>query len=154
MRSLDQIRNTLQAQHVLLRKLVAELRSAASMAVADVPREDGLLRKLMEDAVERLRGALEVHLFDEERLLGPVLLRADAWGPQRLELMEAEHSHQRATLTLLRPEHIRSLELRPLARRAWELSAAILVDMEMEERDVLDPNVLRDDVICLDQSDS
>ena len=96
---------------------------------------------------------MEEHLSTEEALLGPVLERIDAWGPVRLELMHAEHAHQRAVLAVLRSDRAAALAPQLLARRAIGLLDDIVADMDAEDRDLLDPKVLCDDVVHLDASD-
>jgi len=94
---------------------------------------------------------LRVHLAVEEDLLGHILEGIDAWGPVRLELMRAEHPHQRAVLEALRTD--RRVGAREMALRASGLTTDVLADMEAEESRVLADSVLRDDRVVLDQSD-
>ena len=153
MQSFDETRHTLKAQHLRLQSLIAELRAtAAGLSTATDGKE--VARAALEAVVARFRTALEAHLFDEERLLGPILMRIDAWGPQRLELMQAEHAHQRAVLAVLGSDRTRVLPNEALARRAWDLSADVLADMAAEEREILVSSVLTDDTIALDQSEA
>jgi hypothetical protein len=97
---------------------------------------------------------MERHLATEEALLGPVLERIDAWGPVRLDLLRAEHAHQRAVLSVLRSDRAAAVPPLTLARRLLGLLDDIIADMDAEDRDLLDPRVLRDDLIQLDASDA
>src|SRR5438132_11289763 len=98
MTSRDETRKILSAQHLALRELIQELRARAVEVLAprESASEDDVQR--LRDCIRHLRGCLERHLEAEEALLGPLLGRLDAWGVQRLELMHAEHAHQRAVL--------------------------------------------------------
>jgi hemerythrin-like domain-containing protein len=148
---LAQRRSVLVAQHARLRELILNVREAAE-AVARSARKDAVIRAAaLLDAVLAFGGELTEHLAMEENLLGPVLERIDAWGPVRLELMRVEHTHQRSVVEMLRRD--RSLGPHDLAERALQLTDAVLCDMEIEDRDLLAENVLRDDTIVLDQSD-
>lgn len=146
-------RRVLLAQHERLRAAIADLCKAAE-AVLGVPEDacgaqlDGLRR-----AIEGIRGQLEDHLVTEEALLQPVLARIDAWGPLRLSLMQAEHSHLRASLTTLRGDQP-ALEPHALARCANTLAGDVLAEMVDEERELLAVGVLTDDPVNLDASDS
>src|SRR5690349_11630984 len=147
----DERRKLLLAQHENLRKLIAQMRAAAgSVLAAD---EIGSLRMLgrLRRAAEELELNFYAHLTTEEAILEPILSRIDAWGAIRLDLLRAEHAHQRAVLAALR-----GAEGAPygIARRAAALAEDLLRDIDAEERDLLAANLLRDDPICLDQSDA
>ncbi len=141
---------TLQLQHQQLRALIAQVRKAA----VDLLEGEVAGSEELRNQVGALRTQMEDHLATEEALLGPVLERIDAWGPVRLDLMRAEHEHQRAVLAVLRSDRAAGLAPELLARRTLGLLDDILTDMDAEDRDLLDPKVLRDDVIQLDASDS
>ena len=53
------------------------------------------------DSFYVLEGGLAVLVHDEEKLLEPILPALDAWGNVRLDLLRAEHAHQRAVLAVL-----------------------------------------------------
>jgi hypothetical protein len=145
----DECRNTLEMQHRQLRALIAGVREVAQRALRD-EREGSTLHEL----VGALRTEIEQHLVAEESLLGPVLERVDAWGPVRLDLMRAEHAHQRAVLAVLRSDRAGTLPAALFAPRVLGLLDDISTDMDAEDRDLLDPRVLRDDLIQLDASDA
>lgn len=146
----EECRQTLQAQHQQLRGVIAEVRVAALEVLGTDPDECAALRM----RISALRDDLERHLETEEALLGPVLERIDAWGPVRLDLLRAEHAHQRAVLGVLRSDRAAALPPLVLSRRVLGLLDDIIADMEAEDRDLLDPRVLRDDIIQLDASDA
>ena len=122
--------------HAAARELLAKRGSAANLQAA----------------VAALEGELRAHLADEERLLEPILATIDAWGPVRLELLRAEHAHQRAVLAVLTgPTASPAAPL--VAERMLSLCADVLDDMESEERELLNEKVFRDDLVLLDAPD-
>ena len=140
-------REVLRAQHANLRKTIDVAKAAALKALG----QRGGAGEL-QTAVGSLQRELLAHLADEEKLLSPLLPRLDAWGPLRLELLKAEHAHQRAVLTLL-TGHDAWPAPAVVAGRTLALCEDILTDMTFEERELLDEKVLRDDLILLDASD-
>jgi hypothetical protein len=102
-------------------------------------------------AGEELHRVLARHMRWEDRYLGPAVLDADAWGEERLARLRRDHREQREILA-------HSLERlrdpgRPgvlVARDLRDLIMMLRDDMEDEERDLLDPSVLRDDVVAID----
>src|SRR6266566_7166189 len=120
-------RTVLRAQHDHLRELIWALRDAAASVLAS---GDESLRErgpALAVAISVFGRELRVHLAVEEELLGPILEQVDAWGPVRLELMRAEHAHQRAVLDVLRTDG--RLGARQMARRASGLTEDVLADM-------------------------
>ena len=106
----------------------------------------------LQAAVILLERELLAHLYDEEKLLEPVLAKIDAWGAVRVELLRAEHTHQRAVLAVLTAEKAWPATT-VVAGRTLSLCDDLLTDMEFEERELLNENLLRDDFILLDASD-
>lgn len=84
------------SDHDHLRVLLERLASAAEDALRDEKH-----RPRLRDALDQLRDTLERHLVTEERLLVPLLLGADRWGPERVAQLEEEHAGQRALVTAL-----------------------------------------------------
>jgi iron-sulfur cluster repair protein YtfE (RIC family) len=146
----EERRQTLHGQHQHLRAVIARVREAALEIVGAEESDSTSLRSL----ISELRDDMERHLATEEALLGPVLERIDAWGPVRLDLLRAEHAHQRAVLSVLRSDRAAAVPPLTLARRLLGLLDDIIADMDAEDRDLLDPRVLRDDLIQLDASDA
>jgi len=140
-------REVLLAQHQALRALIGAVRLVAEEHLASRATPSELI-----GCIGQLRAGLEAHLCDEEAYLVPVLERLDAWGPERLALLRAEHAHQRAVLAVLcGPSAPGVPEI--LARRALSLADDLLADMESEERTVLDARSLRDDMVLVDQAE-
>ena len=98
-----------------------------------------------------LLASLETHMHWEDLHLGPALREADAWGEEREARLREDHREQREVLALAL-DALRDAE-RPavlVARGLLDLIVLLREDMEDEERSLLDPNVLRDDVVSID----
>src|SRR5215470_1668778 len=141
-------RRILRGQHVHLRQTIESARTAASGAL-----EGSVSTGDLQIAVAALERELMAHLAEEERLLEPILEKLDAWGPIRLSLLRAEHAHQRAVLAVLTGRTAWPASSL-VAKRTLTMCEDLLIDMEFEERELLNEKVLRDDLILLDASDS
>lgn len=109
-----------------------------------------LLRELGESFLEQLAA----HMRWEDQNLAPALRDADAWGEERERRLVTEHAEQRAQMrSLLDRLHETQRDARQLAVDLLELVEWLRRDMEHEERETLDPDVLRDDVVAIDASD-
>jgi len=102
-----------------------------------------------------LSARLGEHVDLEDALLAPTLRSADAWGDQRASALIAHHADQRrdiaallAALTDLTPRHDAwtAVELVCTVR---DFAAELERDMRHEESELLDPDLLRDDVISI-----
>jgi iron-sulfur cluster repair protein YtfE (RIC family) len=138
----------LRAQHAHLRGTIEAARTAARNALAVRGSADPL-----QTAVTALERELLAHLADEEALLVPILANLDAWGPVRLDLLRAEHAHQRAVLAILTGQPAWPAAAL-VADQTLSLCDNLLIDMEFEERELLNEKVMRDDLILLDASDA
>ena len=136
------IRKTILGEHEALRARMKELQQALE---AD-PRD---LSPAVKGAFSAFLEAFLRHIAHEEAILRPVLATIDAWAEKRVESMDAEHAEQRQKL----------LELSRLdpaadppgfAARVRETLEWIRLDMAGEEKTVLSPDLLRDDIIILD----
>lgn len=88
------------------------------------------------------------HIEHEERILRPVLMTVDAWGPARVASMDEEHAEQRAEVKRLAAVDAVADPARWVAEvRAF--ATELLEDMGDEEKTCLSPEVLRDDVIAV-----
>ena len=141
---LTKLRDLLLQQHAALRELIAQI-TAQSDHSTD-PARDEELRKL----IGKLTVALGKHNRFEESSLRGVIVHLDAWGPQRESLMDSRH-HEEHQLSLEALEQSFALQPRPeRAAALHRILEALLTHMKHEEREVLHPNVLRDDVITAD----
>lgn len=133
--------------HRNLRTLLEELEELAGQVRDGDHRLLGPLRL----AAERFLHRFEAHTRWEDQYLRPALVAADAWGQERAERLDHDHVEQRQLLEDSL-DRLREAE-RPallVARGVLDLIALIRTDMEEEERDLLDPRILRDDVISID----
>ena len=134
----------LLAQHARLRQDVEAARATARRVLAS-----GIGAGELQMAITTVERELLAHLADEEKLLEPVLANADASGPLRVELLRAEHAHQRAVMSILTG---------PTAWPATHILAGrsddLLGDMEFEDRELLNKKLLAGDVMLLDARDA
>lgn len=125
---------------------------------ADLDRIELLAREILEGLripvealrmeTERLFARLETHMKWEEAYLLPALRDADAWGAERAQRLVCDHKEQRELLGFIQGR-LRDA-MRPslaVARDATHLITLLRDDMLEEEHDLLDPDVLRDDVV-------
>jgi hypothetical protein len=133
--------------HQALRALLDALEELATQ-VRDGDRR--LLGPLRLEA-ERFLHRFDDHTRWEDRHLRPALVEADAWGQERAERLDHDHAEQRELLeeSLGR---LRDAERPPVlvARGVLDLIALIRTDMAQEESDLLDPRILRDDVVSIE----
>jgi iron-sulfur cluster repair protein YtfE (RIC family) len=142
-------RRSILAQHQQIRSLLERARAVAEAAF-DGGAEG---RRVAADVVGELRSTMDAHLTYEERVLLP-LLRSDLpLGPQRAEALLAEHRHQREMLSTVHNEARHNPGLPLLATKLAFLASWLLADMEEEERSLLTPDVVRDDVVVVGQVD-
>lgn len=139
----SEVRQRILDDHAALRRLLADVQQALAATPPSAP----AIRSLGESLRQRFLEHLEL----EDRTLVPALRTIDAWGEERAARLDREHRHQRERLDeimgRLRPEERAGAELAgDLARLVRE----ILLDMEHEEKTVLDENLLRDDVVTTD----
>lgn len=131
-------------QHATIRLLleaagtVADLAAMGSRRVAD----------LLPHYLEKVRAALEEHLASEEELLVPILMADPPLGPDRAVRLYTEHARQRAELAALARSNDHPVTL---ARRLRALIDAFVADMTEEEHFLLTRDVLRDDLVSVDQ---
>jgi hypothetical protein len=143
---LGDMRERLIDQHRQLRAQIAELLSETA--------RDAQHELDFRVALAELSDALARHNREEERLLAAVVPTLDAWGPVRKQLMDEHHASQHAAqLSALRS----ICECKPFTRgfdeaidRAQRSLREILSHMDREERELIHPDVLRDDVYAVD----
>lgn len=139
-----QRRKILCGQHAHLRETIKVAQTAAAGFL-----ESRASVGELQTVVIALRTELLAHLADEEKLLEPILATIDAWGPIRAGLLSAEHAHQRAILAVLSgPLAWPGAGL--VASRTLSFCDDLLTDMEFEERELMNENVLRDDLVLVD----
>lgn len=143
---LAEMRERLLRDHAALRRRVERVETLSRGALSSASG----IQELRAEARELIR-ALEQHMSWEDEHLLAVLADVDEWGPERAQRMQADHREQRELLryaTSVLDDPSRAIEL--LARTTLDLARLLQDDMEDEEQAVLDPAVLRDDVVGID----
>ena len=91
------------------------------------------------------------HIELENWLLVPALREADAWGDVRADRVLREHREQTAEVrSLLEAFADPFASSRELAKQLEDFVDALELDMATEERMLLGPDLLRDDVVGID----
>ena len=140
-------RQNIHAQHERLRGLLERARATAEMALdGHSPSADAVA-----SAIGDIHTTITVHLAFEERVLLPILNDDLPLGPERARRLVDEHTRQRAMLGTLHREACVGPELPTLAAKLAFLTSWLLADMAEEERTFVTPDVVRDDVVVVDQ---
>ena len=84
-------------------------------------------------------------------MLLPILHDDLPLGPQRADRLRDEHARQRTTLARLHGEALAYPQLEILAAKLAFLTEWLLADMAEEEKSLLVPDVVRDDVVVANQ---
>lgn len=92
------------------------------------------------------------HLDIEEQMLVPMLREVDAWGELRANELLKHHEQQWSELKALR-ERADRCSARTMAGELAMLVSALRRDLLDEDRELLTPDVLRDDVLGIDVED-
>ena len=142
-----EVRARILAEHVAIRDMLVGLEDVARKVLQGDRSLVGALRLEGEALLDRLKD----HMFWEDLHLAPALRQADAWGEERAALLDSDHREQRQVLAhCLSAVNDASRPPAVVARTLIDLVAMLRQDIEDEERLLLDPRVLRDDVIGID----
>jgi iron-sulfur cluster repair protein YtfE (RIC family) len=142
-----EVRAQVLAQHHELKELIQRAQKATTWpGEPSFERAEHVVR-----LAEELYARFENHLRFEERFLFPALRDADVWGDERVAALTKEHALQRGDLerfidlvdSQCPPEELRGA----LAA----LSEKLLEDIAEEEDACLDADLLRDDLVAVDQ---
>jgi Hemerythrin HHE cation binding domain len=136
----------LSEQHARIRGLLDDLdRLALGPVVAS---EHGVAVGLAA-LLSRLARIVAAHNASEEAALRPLLAQTDAWGPERVEAMIADHVAEHAALrAMIEPLH-HLTDVERLRGSAAELAVRLRGHLDAEERTFLNPRVLRDDLVTV-----
>ncbi len=96
----------------------------------------------LKQAIGNFQKTFREHLQHEEAILWPVIKTVDSWGPVRLAEMNKEHSEQREMI-----EALSNLKQENITKIIKELVGNLTDDMASEEKEFLNPELLRDDVV-------
>jgi hypothetical protein len=144
--SAEAARRLVLAQHRELKRLLTMGRILARGSASDGDPGGEPIRSL----VGLIREVFVKHLVDEEALIVPILEDDLPVGPERVAALREEHARQRGELDALCdwPEEGSDGEL---ALRFNELAKLLMEDIAHEERELLVPDVIRDDHVVIDQ---
>ena len=134
-------------QHERIRALLEKARSLADARLEG----ERFPLDAVASAIGDIHLAIEVHLKFEEAVLLPLLRDDLPIGPQRADRLVEEHLQQRGMLAALHKEASTHPELPLLASKLAALTSWLLADMMEEERSLLNPDVVRDDLVVVDQ---
>jgi hypothetical protein len=143
--ALEEVRGRVFADHVELRGMLAKLDAASSRlaeSARDAPVVDDAATQTLRDAARVFAHRFRKHLTMEEENLVPILRTLDAWGDARVSHMLQEHSEQRDVITAIVEDVYFTKDAHALADEVRWFVAAVLNDMEMEEKGL---TPLRDD---------
>ena len=145
------VRGKVLIQHQALRH---ELQRVLDLAGEDSHPQLSPAQKQKELAqlLRAFRDHFKGHLAFEERWLAPLLAEADVWGPQRVSELLAEHQAQRRRLDDFVAALDAGWDMPRLSREAKRLTAELLADMSEEDSGCLCAELLRDDVVAVDQA--
>jgi cation diffusion facilitator family transporter len=145
--TLAEVRDELLSQHESLRNLATTVREIAA-GLPSAPARDELSALLRAFA-----NAMDAHNTREEALLEDVVPAIDAWGDIRAARLDEHHRQEHRRLQ----ETVRAAAETPRFAAAVQMAlpaiAELLQHMRAEEAELLNPDVLRDDLITIDQTD-
>lgn len=138
------VRNRILDDHDAIRQRLSELEVAIDALLSD----QTVMDQVGELALNLLL-ALASHTELEDEILAPALRDADAWGAIRAEQLLAHHHTQRAELREVSRLFEQQPDAHDVARVINALVQDLRADMEHEERDLLNIDLLRDDVVAV-----
>jgi hypothetical protein len=141
----SKIRQIILAEHESLRGSL----HCIEVLLDGVAKGDSHAQAAAHEQVGLLLEAFVRHIEHEERILKPVLVTIDAWGPERHKHMDEEHAMQRAQVTRLAAMNP-AADAANWVREIRSFIKDLLVDMAAEEKASVSANVLRDDIIAVD----
>lgn len=140
----SEVRERILEEHDQLRRLLIDL---DALAAAVLDGKAGLGARLRDKATE-IYEVLRAHIDLEDRILAPALRETPGFGELRERRLLEHHAEQRKAFE----SAIAELRVGPpspesLARRVREMVADVRMDMAHEDKDLLNPELLKDDPI-------
>jgi iron-sulfur cluster repair protein YtfE (RIC family) len=139
----------LTEEHARIRVSLAQIEALAA-APPDGPGEEAALS--LASALSRLALLLASHNANEEAALRPLLAQTEAWGPDRIEEMIADHVAEHAALRAMIAPLKDLTDLPRLRRSSLDLVAHLRDHLESEERAFLNRRVLCDDDLASEEA--
>jgi len=137
------------ADHEALRELSRGVLELAARAET----EDAAARGAL---LERLRGliwAVRCNLDREDKVLPPQLAQVDSWGPERVQQLDESHARQKAALAVAELAAATASSRAELAAISRDLIRELVRALRWEEHDLLGEELLRDDLVVINQED-
>lgn len=127
------------------------LRESAERLVAHVRGCDcATLRKPIAESIAALLEQLHAHLLRQEKELEPLLAHIDPWGPLRAAHLEEQRRLELGRLGRMLERLAEPIGEGPLRVHVLEFVDWIENELSKEEREHLDAELLRDDLIVRD----
>jgi hypothetical protein len=140
----SQVRTRILRDHDSLRRHLSELEAECRAMLTDSTRTD-CVRGLAHEVLWELTQHTEL----EDEILAPALLEIDAWGQVRADQLLTHHRCQRERIHALADLYDAGLALTEIKLITESFIAELRDDMEHEERDLLHPDLLRDDIVMV-----
>jgi hypothetical protein len=137
----SQVRTRIMQDHDTLREHLSELEEACLTMLSD--RQHAICVRQL---AGKLLQALTQHTELEDAILAPALAEIDAWGAVRADQLLTHHQSQRGRIHELTSLYATQLDAEDVSRITHSFIAELRADMEHEERDLLHPDLLRDDL--------
>jgi acetoin utilization protein AcuB len=142
-----QVRDRIRNEHTVLRTMLDEAERVARRVLSG----DARLGVMLVDRANELYATLLRHLELEDRILAPELRETDAYGPLRADTLLEGHRVQRTVLKeALAAFKGGKLAGHDLAATIRDLVPEVRLDMEREERELLNERVLTDELVARD----
>jgi hypothetical protein len=134
-------------EHEALRELSRHVLELANRA----ERGEAAAREALVEQLYGLTSAIRAKLGSEVETLRPLLEQADAWGPSRAQELDESHRRQEAAAAACEADVTAAHSGADVAAVARELVRELVRSLRWEAREVLGDELLRDDVIVVDQ---
>lgn len=146
---LENLREELLRQHQQVRRLVSHARRLSTRIGngGTVAAEANRLRNV----IAELKSTLDSHWRFENESLEPILGTLDAWGPERIKRMQADHRAEHEAMAGAMAMVDKATTPRKLAVTTRAMTDVLLAHIEDEERYLLSRSVLTYEIIRIDQ---
>jgi iron-sulfur cluster repair protein YtfE (RIC family) len=141
---LSEIRDELLREHAQLRRQISDVHAASECwknGTASLSQVRAHLTALVD--------ALLAHNQHEEKMLGGIVLKVDAWGPVRSAIMGEEHLKEHGELLAALTSTSSAAEPWAWCELVYRRLADLVNHMDREEQVFLNDEVLRDDSVAI-----
>ena len=130
------VRKIILEEHAQLRRKLADVES-----LYESTKPEALI-----DSIQELIYFFIKHIEREEQILRPVLKDIDPWGDVRVDRMNAEHKQQRQGVAKLEAA-IQARQISEILTLTKKFVSELYVDLDLEEKECLNPDLLKDDFV-------